>query len=61
MGERVTSELNRQGIQSFSPDRGGRLFDWLCGHPQPTVTVLPIDWATFCRARNGRGCLSIES
>jgi myxalamid-type polyketide synthase MxaE and MxaD len=55
VGERVAAELGRQGIQPFAPDRGARLFDWLCALATPTVAVLPIDWAVFRRARNGRG------
>jgi acyl transferase domain-containing protein/acyl carrier protein len=55
VGERVAAELGRQGIQPFAPDRGVRLFDWLCALGTPTVAVMPIDWAVFRRARNGRG------
>ena len=53
-GERNVTELARQGIRTFSPERGSKLFAWLCGCSDPSVAVLPIDWATFRRARKGR-------
>jgi acyl transferase domain-containing protein/acyl carrier protein len=54
-GERVARELGRQGIHGFSPERGRALFDFLRGWPTAHVAVLPIDWAAFRRARQGRG------
>jgi acyl transferase domain-containing protein/acyl carrier protein len=54
-GERVASELGRQGIRGFTPERGSALFAWLCGSAEATVAVLPVDWAAFRRARSGRG------
>ncbi len=54
-GERVATELGRQGIRGFSPGRGTSLFGWLCGRSEAGVAVLPIDWDAFRRARTGRG------
>ena len=48
------AEFARQGIRTFSPERGTSLFAWLCGRTDPSVAVLPIDWATFRQARAGR-------
>ena len=53
-GQRNVTELSRQGIRSFSPERGSKLFAWLCGRTEPSIAVLPIDWATFREARKGR-------
>jgi myxalamid-type polyketide synthase MxaE and MxaD len=54
-GARVESELGRQGIRGFTPERGSAIFNWLCGYPEAHVAVLPIDWAAFKHARRGRG------
>jgi myxalamid-type polyketide synthase MxaE and MxaD len=53
-GQRNVTELTRQGVRTFSPERGASLFAWLCGHRKPYVAVSPIDWATFRRVRSGR-------
>jgi phthiocerol/phenolphthiocerol synthesis type-I polyketide synthase B len=53
-GARNVREMERQGIRSFAPERGAAMFAWLCGQPQPTTVVLPIDWAAFRRAKAGR-------
>ena len=46
-GSRNVGEMARQGIHSFTPDRGAAMFAWLCGQSQPTTVVLPMDWAAF--------------
>lgn len=51
---RNVAEMERQGIQSFAPERGAALFAWLCGRAVTTPVVLPISWAAFQRARGGR-------
>jgi acyl transferase domain-containing protein len=57
-GERVAAVLGRQGIRPFTPEAGTATFRWLCGRCDGAVAVLPIDWATFRKARTGRGrCL----
>jgi NAD(P)-dependent dehydrogenase (short-subunit alcohol dehydrogenase family)/acyl carrier protein len=53
-GQRNVAELARQGVHPFSPERGTRLFAWLCDCTKPHVAVLPIDWDTFRRTRAGR-------
>ena len=53
-GERNVAELARQGVHTFSPERGTKLFAWLCDCTKPHVAVLPIDWEKFRRARAGR-------
>jgi phthiocerol/phenolphthiocerol synthesis type-I polyketide synthase B len=53
-GQRNVAEMNRQGIQAFSAERGLALFDWLSGGADATLAVLPVDWAQFRRARAGR-------
>ena len=53
-GERHVSEMARQGIGAFTPERGTSLFGWLCGGSEATVAVLPVDWTAFKRARGGR-------
>jgi acyl transferase domain-containing protein/acyl carrier protein len=53
-GSRNVGEMARQGIHSFTPDRGAAMFAWLCGQSQPTTVVLPMDWATFGCANSGR-------
>ncbi|MBI4995540.1 MAG: acyltransferase domain-containing protein, partial [Rhodocyclales bacterium] len=53
-GVRNVAEMARQGIGSFTPERGAAMFAWLCGQSQPTTVVLPMDWAAFRRARGGR-------
>jgi phthiocerol/phenolphthiocerol synthesis type-I polyketide synthase B len=53
-GQRNVTELARQGVHPFSPERGTRLFAWLCDCTKPHVAVLPINWDTFRRARAGR-------
>ncbi|MFN7984380.1 MAG: type I polyketide synthase [Vicinamibacterales bacterium] len=54
-GERISSNLARQGVRGFSPEQGGRLFGWLAGRPEIATAVLHIDWAAFRKARIGRG------
>jgi acyl transferase domain-containing protein len=53
-GASNVKEMARQGIMAFSPERGTRLFTWLCGRGEYSIAVLPIDWAAFQRARGGR-------
>ena len=53
-GQRNVTELARQGVHPFSPERGTRLFAWLCDCTKPQVAVLPIDWDTFRCAQAGR-------
>ncbi len=53
-GERNVAEMERQGIQSFVPERGAAIFAWLCGRSEATPVVLPISWSAFQRARGGR-------
>ena len=53
-GEHIVAEFARQGIRAFPPERGTRLFTWLCGRQGPSIAVLPIDWARFRLARSGR-------
>jgi NAD(P)-dependent dehydrogenase (short-subunit alcohol dehydrogenase family)/acyl carrier protein len=53
-GERNVAELARQGVHTFSSERGTKLFAWLCDCTKPHVAVLPIDWEKFRRARAGR-------
>ena len=52
--EHMIADFKRQGIEPFSPDRGARLFTWVCGFADPGVAVLPVDWAAFYKARPGR-------
>jgi acyl transferase domain-containing protein/acyl carrier protein len=54
-GQRVAAELGRQGLRPFSPEQGARLLLALIGCDAPAVSVLPIDWAAFRRARRDRG------
>ena len=53
-GRRNVAELTRQGIGTLSPESGTRLFAWLCGHHDPYLAVLPINWSKFRQARGGR-------
>jgi acyl transferase domain-containing protein/acyl carrier protein len=53
-GAQNVAEMARQGIQAFAPERGAALFPWLAGGADPTIAVLPVDWAAFRRARAGR-------
>jgi acyl transferase domain-containing protein len=53
-GARNVAEMARQGIQAFSPEQGARLFVWLASRPATNAIVLPIDWAAYRRARQGR-------
>lgn len=53
-GARNVAEMARQGVHGFAPERGDAMFAWLCGQPDATVAVLPVDWAAFWRARAGR-------
>ena len=48
------AELARQGLHAIPPTRGARLFPALCQSGEPYLAVLPIDWATFQRARLAR-------
>ena len=48
------AELSRQGIQAIPPARAAALFTTLCASVEPGFAVLPIDWATFERARVAR-------
>ena len=50
----IIAEFKRQGIETLSADRGTRIFIWACGLADPGVAVLPVDWATFHKARPGR-------
>jgi phthiocerol/phenolphthiocerol synthesis type-I polyketide synthase B len=52
--ERNVAEMTRQGMRPFAPERGTALFTWLCGRGEPTLVVLPVDWAAFRSARGGR-------
>ena len=49
----IIAEFKRQGIETLSADRGTRIFIWACGLADPGVAVLPVDWATFHKARPG--------
>jgi myxalamid-type polyketide synthase MxaE and MxaD len=53
-GERNVAEMARQGIQSFAPERGAALFQWLCGSAETLAIAMPIDWDLFRRGRGGR-------
>jgi acyl transferase domain-containing protein/acyl carrier protein len=53
-GTQNVSEMERQGIGSFTPEQGAAMFTWLCGRAEATIAVLPIDWARFREARAGR-------
>jgi myxalamid-type polyketide synthase MxaE and MxaD len=50
----IIAEFKRQGIETLSADRGTRIFIWACGLADPSVAVLPVDWAAFHKARPGR-------
>jgi acyl transferase domain-containing protein len=54
-GVRNVAEMERQGIQAFSAERGTAMFSWLCPSDETCISVLPIDWAVFGRSRAGRG------
>ncbi|HSI40011.1 MAG TPA: type I polyketide synthase [Xanthobacteraceae bacterium] len=53
-GAANVAEMARQGLDSFAPERAAALFPWLCGRPEPTLTVANIDWAKYAAARAGR-------
>jgi malonyl CoA-acyl carrier protein transacylase len=53
-GGRNVEELKRQGVQAFDPEQGVALFGWLLSRVQRGVTVLPVSWPAFKRARGGR-------
>jgi myxalamid-type polyketide synthase MxaE and MxaD len=53
--ERNVEEMSRQGIKAFSADQGVALFHWLLRRNEAMVTVLPVVWSEFRRARAGRG------
>jgi phthiocerol/phenolphthiocerol synthesis type-I polyketide synthase B len=54
LAERNTAELQRQGIQPLSAADAVSLYEWLTGFSGSSVTVVPVDWATFRSARGGR-------
>lgn len=47
-------QLHAMGIRGHEPQHAVALFDALAGRPEASVTILPIDWATFQAARSGR-------
>lgn len=53
-GQRNVAEMNRQGIQAFSPEQGLALFEWLAGGADAALAVLPLDLPRFRAARAGR-------
>lgn len=50
---RNVEELARQGVGSLTVEQGLALFGWLRGSADPSIVVLPIDWAVFHIARAG--------
>jgi myxalamid-type polyketide synthase MxaE and MxaD len=53
-GQRNVAEMNRQGVQAFSPEQGLALFEWLAGGDDAALAVLPLDLPRFRAARAGR-------
>jgi phthiocerol/phenolphthiocerol synthesis type-I polyketide synthase B len=54
VGEQNVGEMHRQGLRPFTADQGTMLFSLLTGSSDATVTVLPMDWSAYARARSGR-------
>ena len=54
IAERSTQEMERTGVGSIAIETGTSLFAAIVGRPEPVITVLPIDWPTYRRARSGR-------
>jgi acyl transferase domain-containing protein len=54
IGQVNVMEMARQGVQSFDPDSGARLFSALSGCADPMFAVLPVDWVKFRRTRAAR-------
>ena len=50
----ASDELARSGVGVIDGDHGSAVFAALLASPEPVVTVMPIDWLTFRRARSGR-------
>jgi acyl transferase domain-containing protein len=48
------AEVGRLGVRSMPPARSAGLFCLLCQSEEPTLAVLPIDWAAFKQARGAR-------
>jgi phthiocerol/phenolphthiocerol synthesis type-I polyketide synthase B len=46
--------MERQGISSLTSEQGTALFAWAAGRADPFLAVLPVDWATFTKARASR-------
>jgi myxalamid-type polyketide synthase MxaE and MxaD len=52
-GEKMR-QLNDIGIQGLTPAEGVAVFSALAGRSDAAITVMPIDWAAFTKARRGR-------
>jgi malonyl CoA-acyl carrier protein transacylase/NAD(P)-dependent dehydrogenase (short-subunit alcohol dehydrogenase family) len=54
-------QLRDMGIQGFDVAQGAALFNALAGTPQPSITLLPVDWHAFRAARRGRDLRLFET
>jgi acyl transferase domain-containing protein/acyl carrier protein len=52
-GQAVIAEQAQWGVGSFTTERGADIFSWAAAHPHPVITVAPIDWQAYGRARAG--------
>ena len=54
IARRNAEELERLGVGAISIEQGRSLFAWLLARPEAVLSVLPVDWQTFRRARRNR-------
>lgn len=53
-GDTVIAELAQRGLHAFDREQGAALFSWAAGRTDPWISVAPIDWAAYAKARLSR-------